>query len=182
MKKVAFIHINKTGGSSIERALGLPFEHKTALEKRAELGEENWLKRFRFTIVRNPWDKVVSHYFYRVKTNQTGLADNPIDFNTWVKRTYGEQDPLYYDKAKMFMPQWQWITDEHGELMVKFIGRFERLEQDFQRICRRIRRQASLPHIKKSNRGHYRQYYNDESIEIIRRWFAGDIAYFGYEY
>jgi len=33
-----FIHINKTGGSSIEQALKIPQEHATAAEKIAELG------------------------------------------------------------------------------------------------------------------------------------------------
>src|SRR5438477_13059262 len=89
-----FIHINKTDGSSIEKALGVRHEHRTALEKRAQLGEKFWVKKFKFAVVRNPWDKVVSHYHYRVQTNQTVLGANPMGFPEWVRRAYGNQDPV----------------------------------------------------------------------------------------
>lgn len=44
-----FIHINKTGGSSISTALRLPIEHKTAAEKIAQIGARRWDRRFTFT-------------------------------------------------------------------------------------------------------------------------------------
>ena len=51
-----FIHINKTGGTSIEKALNLPLQHKTALAKRNYIGEKNWSRKFSFAFVRNPWE------------------------------------------------------------------------------------------------------------------------------
>jgi hypothetical protein len=177
-----FIHINKTGGSSIENALGLRFEHKTALEKMREVGPEQWERSFTFTVVRNPWDKVASHYHYRVMTNQTGLGLNPIGLPAWVKRAYRERDPFYFDKPRMFMPQIRWIADDSGRILVDRIARFETLQQDFADICSRIGRDASLPHLKRSVRGDYRQYYDDESVEIIANWFREDIERFDYQF
>jgi hypothetical protein len=55
-----FIHINKTGGSSIEMALKLRAEHLTVQEKIKEIGVRRWQEKLSFTVVRNPWDKVVS--------------------------------------------------------------------------------------------------------------------------
>jgi len=177
-----FIHINKTGGSSIEKALGCRFEHKTALRKRAELGKEVWKKLFSFAFVRNPWDRVVSHYHHRLMTNQTGLRTDTPGFNAWVQLAYGEKAPEYYDKPKMFMPQWNWLIDGKGKLLVDYIGRFENLQADFAQVCLRLNRQAELPHLKKSERGDYREYYNAASIEIVRQWFKSDIEKFGYEF
>lgn len=177
-----FIHINKTGGSSIEKALNLPFEHKTALEKIGEIGRQQWDSKFTFSVIRNPWDKVVSHYHYRVQTNQTGLGVNSIGFKEWVKLSYGNKDPLYYDKPKMFMPQFDWLTDDGGRVLVDFICRFENLADDFNVVCRKIGRNPSLPRLKASMRGNYSDYYDTESIEIVARWFSQDIENFGYTF
>ena len=180
--KFIFIHINKTGGSSVEKALNLPHKHETALEKIAEIGRDSWDKRLTFTIVRNPWDRVVSHYFYRVKTNQTGLRDKPIEFKEWVKRTYGNQDAFYYDQPKMFMPQIKWIADENDRIIVDEIVHFENLNSEFNNVLEKIGRNATLPHLKKSSRGNYREYYDQEIIEIVRNWFEQDIERFGYSF
>lgn len=177
-----FIHINKTAGSSIEKALGMRFLHMTAQEKLAELGPDRWRSRFSFTIVRNPWDKVVSHFHYRVKSNKTGLADGHILFHDWVRLAYREQDPHYHQPAKMFLPQWNWVSDESGRCLVDFIGRFESLENDFAEICRRIGRRALLPHLKKSNRGRYQDYYDETTRGIVADWFCEDIDRFDYTF
>lgn len=179
---VIFVHINKTGGSSIEVALGLPFQHRTALELRQDLGEERWRSRFSFAFVRNPWDRIASHYAYRVKTDQTGLGDRHIGFNDWVRLAYGERDPRYYDQPKMFMPQTHWIADTAGEIMVDFVGRFERLEHDFATVCERLGRQARLPHLKRSGGSAPVEEYSDEAVEIVRTRFAEDIERFGYRF
>ena len=179
---VAFVHINKTGGTSIEQALGLRFQHKTALELRKELGRRNWQRQFSFAFVRNPWDKVASHYRYRVKTNQTGLGTNPLPFKEWVRRSYGENDPRFYDQPKMFMPQLDWISDEHGAVIVDFVGRFERIAEDFAVVCEKLGRHAELPHLKETTRSDYRRLYDDETAAIVGRWFLKDIDYFHYSF
>jgi chondroitin 4-sulfotransferase 11 len=178
----SFVHINKTGGSSVEKALGLPFQHRTAVEMRALMGEKRWESRFSFAFVRNPWDKVASHYAYRVQTNQTGLGAKQIPFKEWVRLTYGDQDPHYYDQPKMFMPQLNWVADEHGKLMVDMIGRYEMLAQDFARVCESLGRRAQLPHLKRSTNRDHRKLYDTETIEVVGRWFDADVRAFGYAF
>lgn len=182
LSDILFVHINKTAGSSIEEALGLPFQHRTAQELRDLVGERRWKRCFTFAFVRNPWDKVASHYHFRVQTNQTGLGDAPLDFNEWVIRAYDERDPRYYDQPKMFMPQVDWISDASGQVMVDFVGRFERLEEDFEQICRRIGADGELPHVKSSDRPHYREVYSERASDVVWDRFASDIERFGYEY
>ena len=90
-----FIHINKTGGVSINNNLGWPVKmHEDALEIKNKIGDKNWKKHFTFSFVRNPWDKVVSHYHYRKLKNIHGLKDDPIEFNEWVKLAYGEKNEM----------------------------------------------------------------------------------------
>ena len=184
LEKFIFIHINKTGGTSVSMALNIPNTHKTALEIIDEIGRRNWNNNFTFTVVRNPWDKVVSHYHYRVQTNQTSLGENPISFKEWVQRTYGEQDSLYYDKPKMFMPQVNWISDKSGNIIVNRIMHFENIDEEFTELSKilNINKDVALPHVKSSKRGHYRDYYDENSIQIVQNWFMRDIEEFGYKF
>jgi chondroitin 4-sulfotransferase 11 len=182
LASVIFVHINKTGGSSIEKALKLPFQHRTAVEILDLIGRRRWEARFSFAFIRNPWDKVASHYHYRVKTNQTGLRDHPVPFNEWVRLAYGEKAPPYYDNPKMFMPQVDWVADSNGEILVEFIGRFESLHTDFAQVCEQIGWHVALPHLKQSERGNYQRYYASETVDIVARCFQKDIQTFGYRF
>lgn len=156
--------------------------HATAQEIRAHISGDQWGKAFKFAYVRNPWDKVVSHFHYRVQTNQTGLSEGNISFNEWVKRTYGNKDPAFYDKPRFFMPQLDWISDKSGSLIVDHVGRYENLDQDFSDVCRILEIDKKLPHVRRSSHKHYRDYYSDEAKEIIHNWFMKDIEMFGYQF
>ena len=177
-----FVHINKTGGSSIQKALGIPFEHKTALEKIEEVGRGQWERKFTFTVIRNPWDKVVSHYSYRVQTNQTDMGAGSVGFKDWVRLAYVDKDPFCYDKPKMFMPQSDWIMNRDGQVLADRVCRFENLNEDFSCICKRLGRAASLPHIKPSDRGDYMGCYDKQTMAIVGSWFEKDIETFGYHF
>jgi hypothetical protein len=177
-----FIHINKTGGSSIERALGLHLEHMTALEKRAQLGIEHWDRKFTFAFVRNPWDRAVSHYHYRVQTNQNELRLGAVPFESWIRKCFHDRDPRYLDKPKMFMPQSHWLVDGQGRELVEFVGRFERLDQDFAAVCSRLGRSVRLPRVKASSRTDYRPYYSSDSRALVGAWYADDVERFGYQF
>lgn len=180
--RVVFVHINKTAGSSIETALGIPFQHRTAVQFRDLMGPERFERAFRFTIVRNPWAKVASHYRYRVKTNQTGLGVDPIPFPDWVKRSYGDRDPRYYDQPLMFAPHCAWFTDEEGQDLVEFIGRFERLQEDFRVIAERLGLPADLPHEKSTGVRPWQDIYDEEARRVVGECFAADVERFGYRF
>lgn len=177
-----FIHINKTAGTSINHALGLRRGLFTAREKRAELGEPAWSSKFRFTFVRNPWERIVSQYYWRRSIDHTGLSSQRIDFNTWIVHVLRDHTPEFYDNPKLFMPQLDWISDKDGQLLVNYIGRYERLIDDFRSVCDHLNVKAELPRDKPTCHPPYRDVFNDESIDLVRDWFQKDIDYFGYTY
>jgi hypothetical protein len=177
-----FIHINKTAGTSIEAALGLNTEHVTASQKIAQVGHENWSNAFTFSIVRNPWDRAVSLYHFRRATNQTGLADGHLGFIDWISACFRDRDARYLDKPMMFMPQVEWISDDSGNILVDFVGRFERLASDIKVVSKNIDQKIELPHLYKSDRTHYRGYFDDSSRDIVAQWFCRDIDEFRYEF
>jgi hypothetical protein len=188
--KFLFVWINKTGGASIAKALGIKYDkkgrwynHYTAIELRDIVGINNFKNIFKFCFVRNPWDKVFSEFSFRVFTCQNDLNESSI-FSDWVRQTYYQQDPKYYDWPKMFIPQLDWITDEKGNIMVNFIGRYEKLRNDFNIICDRLNiKRITLPHENASRSDtSYRKFYDEETKKIVEKKFQKDIEYFSYKF
>lgn len=184
-QKYIFIHINKTGGTSINKALGLKGRrHFTVSEIIQKIGKNKVSSCFVFVVVRNPWAKVVSHYNYRIKTNQTSMRDNSISFTKWVQQTYGpKKNRFYYNNPKMFLPQSEWIKDENGNILIDKIIRFENLNDDFLEMTKFLGfKNISLPKINKTKKVDYRDYYNDRTKKIIEEWFSEDIRLFNYSF
>lgn len=179
-----FIHINKTAGTSISTALDFSIkQHFTAKEIIDLIGEDKWRRAFKFTFVRNPFSKVISHYHYRIETNQTQMKSKKIDFKTWLKKTYGEEkDPFYYDNPKMFLPQCEWLKNHNDLIDIDFIGKFENLENDFREVQSKLGLNKKLPAMNKTKRDHYKNYHDQETIEIINNWFFEDLERFDYRF
>ncbi len=78
--------------------------------------------------------------------------------------------------------QKDFIYSNDGELLVDFVGRYEDIDPDFEKICSHIGISTSLPKLNVSNTKPYQQFYTNETIELIRRTFSSDIALFGYNF
>lgn len=179
-----FLHINKTAGTSVLRALGIPVkQHRTAREVIDRIGREKWQSAWKFAFVRNPWDRAVSLYEYRRGKDRTGIASSGLSFTRWVDRVFTEDpDPRYNNNPRSFQSQCDWLKDERGDIAIDFIGRFENLASDFSRVAERIAPGASLQHLNASRRGSYTRYYDPQSRQAVARWFAEDIERFGYDF
>ena len=78
--------------------------------------------------------------------------------------------------------QSEFVTDAEGRVIVDFVGRFERLAEDFAHVCRTIGVEAELPHVNPSRHADYRTYYSDHSRALVAEHFAEDIERFGYRF
>jgi len=181
--KVAFIHINKCGGTSVEKALGLPLIHDTALQRIDKIGRTSWDRMMTFALVRNPYAKAVSHYKYRTKTGEGGLDDGHIDLDSWIQKAYGEKDPRYHNNPLMFQPCIDWVADTDGTLLVKRILKLEEIATDWPAFCQEaFGKVVPLPHSNATGSGssHPADKLNPTSREILRQHFARDFEAFGY--
>lgn len=176
-----FVHIHKTGGTSVESILGLPVLHERAQAQREILGPDEYDSRFSFSIVRNPWDLNVSLYHHLRQSDQWS-RDDVLPFTEWVKRMYVDEDPQYNHIAWHGRPQWWWLQNRDGSLMVDYVARLETIGDDWQTICDRIGVDTPLPHRNKSKRDRYQTYYDSESREIIGEVYKKDIKEFGYAF
>ncbi|HMA63194.1 MAG TPA: sulfotransferase family 2 domain-containing protein [bacterium] len=198
-QNIIFVHIPKTAGNSITRALSEadPIDnekrkhspkiakHAKAFEIKYLLGKKIWNSYFTFSFVRNPWDLMVSSYNWwkqkgakRVKRyRKVARKIENMEFNDFMRSKYGryminERYGNYYD----------WLS-ENGEIIVDFIGKVESIDKDWQKICEiNNLEHIEMPHINKSKRTDYRKYYNSETREIVGRRFHKSIEKFDYSF
>ena len=195
-KRFLFIHIPKTAGNSIQSVLrdysedelvalrseqdgverfGLRNpkykikKHSTLAEYRRALGETEFERLYKFTCVRNPWDRMISYYF--TPTQQTEAWDR-TKFRKMISRTLSITDYLRLDRGK---------GDPFSN--VNYIIRFENLAEDFRAVCSALEiSPTTLPKHNRSNREHYSKYYDKELRELVRKQFAAEIERFGYTF
>lgn len=201
--KFIYVHIYKNAGTSITTALkpyaqnkilrganhllkrrNLPtlfFDcqpmqgHANASEIKKELGDEIFDSYFTFAFVRNPWDWQVSLYNF--------VRSKPAHKNhEFVKELGSFEEFVKWRCRKKVRFQKDFIYSDSGKLLVDFIGRFENLEIDFQKICDQLNISVSLPKLNASNRRPYQYYYNRNTKELIREHFKPDIELFKYEF
>lgn len=178
-----FVHIKRTGGTSINRAFGLPHHHWTAAELRRKVGPARWKECFTFSFVRNPWDRIASLFFYRRRSDKTGVRSSGISFPDWTREVLRRKNPRYRDDERSFLTQKDFMTDDDGNLLVDYVGRFEHLRKDVREVAGRAGIEAAdLPHLRSTDRPHYRKLYDAESRDLVGDYFAADIEHFDYSF
>ena len=162
--------------------------------------QKNWNDYFKFTFVRNPWDRLVSTW----KQKCCFFAKNPQNIPPAFRSggMYKSMYTPYKDSFKDFIialwetPDkfyfpYEGMIDRHVRMFIDlcpiketiYIGRVENLQQDFDIICSKIGiSKCEIPHLNKTNHKHYTEYYDDETKEIVAEKYAKDIEYFNYEF
>jgi hypothetical protein len=189
------VHVQKTGGMSIRQALNMqqwdPHQHRFASELQLLYGPELWQRYFKFGFVRNPWDRLVS-WWEMIRRNvaegrpmngfQRYVLGNAATFEDFI-RNCGDEYRDRDGSKWIYRNQVEYLTDSDGTLLVDFVGRFENLPADFGFVAARLGLKSTLiPHVNRSTRRLYAEYYSDELRAIVAHRYARDIAAFGYEF
>ena len=188
--KCIFIHIPRTGGTSIEFSIrpdwifeNFPDEKHILASTAKLLYKDYWDDYFKFSFVRNPWSRMVSmtHHpeFYGCK-----IKNEKLDVSEYQKKFKKvEIDPRSRSEGEkvnaMSNAVYLNILNEEFD----FIGRFENLQKDYSQVCSIINCSNKLVHEELSDkRKHYTEYYNDETRQIVAEKYAKDIEHFGYKF
>lgn len=184
-----YVHIPKTAGVSVAKALfgNYGAGHVPITMHRRIFGDVLFDQYFKFTFVRNPWDRVVSAYTFLQKggmdREDKAFAARHIapyaDFDEFVRRWL---TPENAHRSLHFRPQADWLCLRDGTLAVDYIGHFERIAEDFQVICKRLGIEADLGHHNASQRRDYREYYTDETAGIVGDVYRRDVTLCEYQY
>ncbi|MFM7138217.1 MAG: sulfotransferase family 2 domain-containing protein [Planctomycetota bacterium] len=202
----AFVHVPKTGGSSVHTALGA---HAVCVD-------DYWANRAfaRFGIPVNrfaPWPYTKFRTHASAATLAAWLSPdvferlfkfafvrNPWDLlvSYWhylrdkpghrrghvARRLPDFAAYVDYEIRRGRFSQSGLLCNRQGELLVDFVGRYESLPGDFSFICRRIGIEATLPRVNAGSRGDYRDYYPPTLAARVAEAFAADVERFGYAF
>jgi len=207
-----FVHIPKTGGTSIRAALKPVLyrdpwyllmwapqrlshftghrtvtkfpRHAKVVAAVEMLPPEIYSKLFKFSVVRNPWDMQVSS-FHHLHKEHPEAVQGLHEFKEFVRYKLSQDRVPNSFLDISGTPQMRYLTDIEGRMQMDALIRFETLAEDFERIVKRvgIKPPPRLPHRRKGKRqSDYRSYYDDETAQIVADWYADDIREFGYTF
>ncbi|MCI5075287.1 sulfotransferase family 2 domain-containing protein [Oricola sp.] len=201
-----FIHVPKTAGTSV-RVLLSPYsirpdksqyrrflshlpvredptkadlrQHATAGFARVKLGDELFSDLYKFTFVRNPFDRMVSAYEFT--RSHTGHHRHDATARMSFSEFLAARRTRLSGRRK---DQCDFIFDRSGNLLMDDVYRFESLSDEIATLCQKlgVEKPETLPHRKRIDRRAYREYYTAKDREIASRMFARDLERFDYSF
>ena len=182
-----FVHIGRTGGSSLERVAGVPVTKNPAtmitgntdfLEKHKGFSHfwkkypEECKSFFKFTIIRNPYDRLVSAWRWRrsiVKDHECSLREFLMTRNDrWGYQAQPKLEGLSFDESLA---------------KLDFIARFETLQDDIRYIFSVVGLDyTKYPHVNQTQHRPYWEYFDKETLKLFNDKFGEDVEFFGYEF
>jgi hypothetical protein len=198
-----FIHVPKTGGNSISRALekysddkiicfGKNIEnfdvtndyyyttkHTTLSHYKEILDEDLYNDLYKFCVIRNPWEIVISYYFY-FTWNWRDFNESSVDGGAWDENLFKYVIDKYINPLRYYI-----CTTENSDLTIEIdkILKFENLNNDFRELLNDLKiEKEKLPFINKSNHEHYSYYYNNELKKLVYNKFKEEIDFFNYKF
>ena len=153
--------------------------HGNAATKEAKYIEE--LKDyFKFSFVRNPWDRWLSWYSFLVKANKKTNDIRLEEFEHFLEETLVEKKGI---DAYFHINQIDFLKNQAGHIIVDHIGRFEQFEIELQSIFSKLDLPLKeIPLINESFKKDYRLFYTPKSKALVEEYCAEDIRYFDYRF
>lgn len=213
MKRL-FIHIPKNAGTTIRLSPLLTDKiipageqnHKSASYSRAvkakmdSLGDHHGFEHARwrdlsesaqqytaFAVIRNPWDRVVSRYFFAKKVIEVEQKVRPdyadvSSFEAFLEERFKwiNEDYMWHRAVRGWHPAFEYVTDTDGHIRCDIL-RFENLNSD---LCKYfdIDMMTRARNVTGLNKGSYRDLYTPETIQIVADWYKLDIDTWGYDF
>ena len=183
LQKCLFIHIPCTAGSTIEKLI-IGKDWQLVDPRTKHMGwylsyihyKKYWSNYFKFSIVRNPFDLMISLY----SKSRPNKDMEEITFKEYI---------MLCDRFKSL--NWEHPLNRiqlplHKNLLhMQFIGKFENIEQDWGTISKMLKIKCSWTreklHENKRDKN-YRKYYDEETKELVQNLFAEDLERYNYEF
>lgn len=178
--RITFIHNPKTAGTSISTWLDDNFVTQRGRKHGHWQEVEEYFPDtvFTFGVVRNPWSRLASWYYFanpakqtftdwlftRLQQQESGLSFNPT--LTWAKNWY-----------TLSTPQADWFGDN-----INLVLRYENLTEEFEQVKNLLQCKQDLCTMNANMEYDYRQLYTDDLAELVRDVYIKDVIRYNYEF
>ena len=210
-----FIHIPKNAGMTIRRSpmlnnrimLAGEQNHKSSeytkavLNKMNSLGDHHGFEHARwrdvnpsvcnryqpFAVIRNPWDRVVSRYFFAKKVIEVEKKVDPSyadvsSFEAFLeeRHKWGSEEYMWHRAVRGWYNAHDHVSDDTGRVRCDIL-RFENLNDD---LCKHfnLEQMSKARNVTALNTGTYRDVYTPETIQTVADWYKKDIDHWGYDF
>jgi len=181
-----FVHVPKTAGMSIERMLQMqrPSDyHAPACAYRAA-DPDFWARSLTFTVIRDPWDRLVSAYHYGrwsspFAHDHLWAAQHLEGFETFEAFVLALQRPAFRARAfqrLIFMPQSYFVCDLAGRREVKELAPFDSLDAAISSIAGRLGLPPRQSRVNSSDHEPSAGYYTPQTRAVVARVYKRDVA------
>ena len=151
---------------------GIWRQHLSGEKIKKYIGDDIFNKYYKFCVVRNPWDRIVSLYYWRNKAK--------IPFKKYVKGLRTTWD---------WGNNWEKYVINDKPICDYYI-RYENLYDDIAKVCDHLGiKDCNLDNIptykgnkRKNKKRPYQEYYDDKTKKLVEKYHKKEINYFGYEF
>ncbi len=170
--KVIYFNVPKAASSTVRRCLFNCDNDFSMVDPKKDVSDY-----FSFTIVRNPWDRMVSLWKmfttvgFRIEQMRS-MYDNKIkDFRHFLQIT-SKINNHHWQPQILFLPE-----------KCTFIGKTENLQNDMDIVYDKLGlKRIKIPRANTTNHSHYSKYYDDEARQFVAERYKEDISIFDYKF
>jgi hypothetical protein len=150
------------------------FKTSPFINKKMNMTPQKWDTYYKFCFIRNPYDRIISGWYHVNKLN--------IPFSNYLN-LYNKCNDVEF--MHVFMPQVRNIINEKGKLDINFIGQFENLEEDFQKVLKNIGVKDIIHEVSKkmNKREHnpFYTYFSQEGLNKVNLILKEDFKYLNFK-
>lgn len=204
LNRLIYIHIPKTGGWSMANTLigmGLRkmYEHDFSKTIKNRLGDEEFKKHFNFTIVRNPWDRLLSSYTFLTKGSNIHRPPESLTLDRLRIKSFEEFIDVLHKNTKDFgdaylihgdnrinlhtLNQTNWVYDDDDNMLLDYVGYLHELPKSIGELNEKTGLNIPIP--KKDNITNHTSYtnvYTPKLIEKVSEIYHKDITKFKFKF
>ena len=160
------------------------YNHMPAVKIKTLLGDDIWNSYFKFCVIRNPFSKAVSHYYFRGKKDL--FTGKKVFLKKFLLLREKDKFQEYLKKIKPPLDRNKYMIN--GKFCMDDVIRQESLNQDIERICNKLSipyEPEKIPFLKKKvhqKKMALQKIYSDEAKAILEQIYAFELEYFNYSF